>query len=302
MKKNVSKILMATAASSAAPFAVSQANAQDLDIGQQAIDYRINLAFEGGALLFNDNEDDDKLGGSDKLGTDHNAYGAISYTKMIDDGLDWRLSGAAHFVNNSDSELYFNEGTNSATFGSNSHFNYQTLDFDLGKRVKAGEVDLRLFAGLRAVHSRESLEYGIDTLDTSDGKVGQLDKLGSSRFIGVGPRIGVEAHYDMGQNWGLVGGASAAAMWGQRRESLDFSVFENDPGDIPPISTTSFSQTNTSTEVVTNFSINGGLAWEFQPGKTVTGGYRLEQWRNLRSFSDDSFTAHGPFIKLDVKM
>jgi hypothetical protein len=308
LKNNVSKILIATAASSAAPFAVSQANAQDLDVTPGAIDYRINLAFEGGALLFNNAEEDDKLGGIDKLGTNgssSNAYGAISYSRMYDNGLDWRLSGAAHFASNFESDFTVNSGGNSLNFGAESDFNYQTVDFDLGKHVKNGQVDIRLFAGLRALHSRERIgtDFTLTPADPLMDKSGQIDKLGTSDFLGIGPRLGADIYYDMGQNWGLTGGASAAAMWGRRKDNLDFTALITDPTNVPPDTTFGISQSNSSSEVVTNFSLNGGVTWDFMPGKTITGGYRLDHWRNLRGFADDDgYTAHGPYLKINVKM
>jgi hypothetical protein len=307
MQKQIPGKLLATVAASAAsvaPFAATNAIAAD-PYDQAAIDTRLNFAFEG-AALWSDSEDD-KVGSLDKLGNDGNFRAYAEVSRKYDTDLDWRLGGAVFIGNGSDTNFMLSQTEGDVYFSSGSGFNFQTLDFDLGKHVNVGKTDVRMFGGVRLLHSRERFDFDVelDPIDALADKSGTIDKVGTSDFWGIGPRIGAEAYHDMGSNWGLTGSLSGSAMWGRRHSNLDLEVHTYDPDDVGDEATdVSMDFTDNSYEVVTNVEATAGVMWQFMPGKSVTAGYRIESWQNLRGiFSDNEGDVfHGPFLRVDVKM
>lgn len=304
MKKNIPGKVLATVAASATPIAAADAVAEN-GYSQSAIDYRINVAFEGG-VLFTDYQQD-KVGLSDKLGeTNGDMYGAVSVRRMYDTDLDWRLAAAFHLGASDDFDFFTNvPGSGSISFNSGQDYNFQTLDFDLGKHIRLRETDVRLFAGLRGLHVHEGFDAGFNLVpaDPLADKAGTVDKMGSTNFWGVGPRIGAEAHHNVRGNWGVTGALSASAMWGRRHQEASFEAHFFDPLPAPTNTDIVFNQSQSSYEVVTNLEAKAGVTWEFKPGKMITGGYRVDAWDNLLTQGETtSQTFHGPFLRLDVKM
>ncbi|QKD03941.1 hypothetical protein EB235_22635 [Mesorhizobium loti R88b] len=272
------------------------------------VDSRIKIAFEGAVYQSNV----DKLGDtSDKLGNGNSfgdLYGSVALTKAISADVDWRLAGSYHAGQDNDFSLNIPEtnpnGNANVSFGNS--YNFQTLDFDLGKHVEVQAADIRFFGGLRFLHSKEKLNFheGFTPDDPANDKSGNADKLGSSEFYGIGPRVGAEVYYPLGETWGLTGALSGSAMWGRRTNELSFDSVTNDPNGTPPQPReTHVSESQHSSEVVTNIDLSGGVTFKPWENTTFTAGYRVEQWHNLLQLSDKSTqTFDGPFLRLEVKM
>jgi hypothetical protein len=303
MNKQITGTFLATVAASAAPFGVSDAIADDMS--QAGIDTRIHFAFEGGALSTKYQQD--KLGATDKLGdTDADLYGSISVGRMYDTDLDWRLSGAVHLGSDNSYDLTLPiPGSGTVSFGENAGFNFQTLDFDLGKHVQVNNTNIRFFAGVRGLHVRETAggSFTLMPADPTMDKAGTLDKLGTTDYWGVGPPIGAEVYHEVGRNWGFVGSLSGSAMYGRRDMDQTFSVDLFDPTPLPGTTTdVTLSANQRSSEVVTNVEAKAGIKWEFAPGKSITGGYRLDSWNNLLTMGDDeSQLFQGVFVNVGLK-
>ena len=230
--------------------------------------------------------------------------GSVALTKQISSDVDWRLAGAFHAGQDNDFSLSVPEtspdGTLALSFGNS--YNFQTLDFDVGKHVQAQSADIRFFGGLRLLHSKEELNFheGFTPTDPATDKTANADKLGSSEFYGVGPRIGAEVYYPLGETWGLTGAVSGSAMWGRRTNKISLTAFEHDPSS-PPDTNVNVSESQHSSEVVT--PPFRGVTFKPWENTTFTAGYRVEQWHNLLLLSDKSTqTFNGPFLRLEVKM
>ncbi|TIM21491.1 MAG: hypothetical protein E5Y74_13680 [Mesorhizobium sp.] len=308
MRNHVSGKVIATVAASAASVtsmgvvAAYAADAQVID--PTVVDSRIKIAFEGAVYQ----SDVDKLGGtSDKLGSGSDygdLYGSVALTKQISPDVDWRIAGAFHA--GQDNDFNFNAPTGSGTvdlsFGNS--YNFQTLDFDVGKHVQVQSADIRFFGGLRLLHSKEELNIheGITPTDPATDKTASADKLGSSEFYGIGPRVGAEVYYPLGETWGLTGAVSGSAMWGRRTNKFSLTATSHDPSN-PPDTNVSVGESQHSSEVVTNIDLSGGVTFKPWENTTFTAGYRVEQWHNLLLLSDKSTqTFNGPFLRLEVKM
>ncbi|WP_027056983.1 Lpg1974 family pore-forming outer membrane protein [Mesorhizobium loti] len=299
---------MATVAASAASVTsagVVAAHAEDAKVTDPSvIDSRVKIAFEG-AFFQNNVHSDDKTGGSDKLGNSNGDFsGSIALTKQISSDMDWRLAGAFHLGKNRSFDRsgpttgFGNPGT--LTIGYGDDYSFQAFDFDVGKHVKVQAADIRFFGGLRLVHSDETGVVSESFApDNPTDKGGSADKVGSSEYWGIGPRVGAEAYYPLSETWGLTGAVSGSVMWGRRNDRVGVNVTSTNPDNHASV--TLFSQS--SSQTVTNLDASAGLSWTPLAGATFTAGYKVEQWHNLLINADSTTqTFHGPFLRLEVKM
>ncbi len=269
---------------------------------QTVIDSRIKLAFEG-SFFNNEIHDGDKLGfAPDVLGHSKGGFnGSIALTKQISPDMDWRLAGAFHLGRDwSESESETVPG--GVLKASLSHgFDFQTVDFDLGKHVKVQTADIRFFGGLRLLHADQTgFDFSFSATPSNPAdKGGSADKIGSSEFWGIGPRAGVEAYYPIGDTWGLTGAVSGSVMWGRRTDR--FALIEK--GTNPDFQETLFEAKQHSSETVSNVEASAGLSWTPVANATFTAGYKFEQWHNLIVNADQKDQKFdGPFLRLEVKM
>ncbi|PBB31195.1 Lpg1974 family pore-forming outer membrane protein [Mesorhizobium sp. WSM3868] len=264
---------------------------------QTVVDSRIKLAFEG-SYFSNDIHDADKLGlPPSKAGFN----GSIALTKQISPDMDWRLAGAFHTGRD------WSEGGSEAVPGgvlsaSLSHgFDFQTVDFDLGKHVKVQTADIRFFGGLRLLHADQTefhSSFSATPTDPTDKGL-STDKIGTSEYWGIGPRIGAEAYYPVGEAWGLTGSVAGSVMWGRRADRIRQNVTFTNP-DVQFSDTLSSQH---SSETVSNVEASVGLSWTPIANTTFTAGYKIEQWHNLIVNADQKDqTFDGPFLRLEVKM
>ncbi|WP_296744116.1 Lpg1974 family pore-forming outer membrane protein [Mesorhizobium sp.] len=305
MRAQVSGKLLATVAASAATVTstgVVAAHATDGQAPDQTvIDSRIKIAFEG-SFFRNELHDGDKIGRTpDKLGNSKAGFnGAVSLTKQISPDLDWRLAGAFHTGRDWSEGGSFtgNTGTNSASI---SHgFNFQTFDFDVGKRVKVQSADIRFFGGLRLLHADQTFsDFSTSFTPTNPTAEGEtFDKLGNSEFWGVGPRVGAEAYYPIGETWGLSGSVAGSVMWGRREDYTSVTLATTNPNFRE-----SENNSQHASETVSNVEASAGLSWTPVTNTTFTAGYKIEQWHNLIvNANQKNQTFDGPFIRIEMKM
>ncbi|TPI41071.1 hypothetical protein FJW07_07360 [Mesorhizobium sp. B3-1-9] len=298
---------LATVAASAASLTatgVATANATEAQPSDQTvIDSRIKMSFEG-SYFWNNLHNDDKLS-SDKLGKGNgDISGAVSLTKQISPDWDWRLAAAVQLGKDRSALLFEQPETNPEGLVTGTYsdgYSFQTFDFDVGKHVKVQQADIRFFGGLRLVHSDETLgEISEKFTPTNPADKGiAADKIGTAEYWGIGPRVGAEAYYPVGENWGLTGSASGAVMWGRRTARVGFNISSTNPDEH-------FSETlasQGSNETVSNLDASLGLSWTPITNATFTAGYKIEAWHNLLVNADHKNQVfQGPFLRLEVKM
>ncbi|QND60249.1 Lpg1974 family pore-forming outer membrane protein [Mesorhizobium huakuii] len=282
---------------------VVAAHAEDAKVTDQSvIDSRVKIAFEG-AFYQNNVHQDDKTGVTDKLGNSNGDFsGSVALTKQISSDMDWRLAGAFHLGKNrswQESGQITGSDPGFLTIGYGDDYNFQAFDFDVGKHVKVQAADIRFFGGLRLVHSDERADvFERFSPDNAADKGGTVDKVGSSEYWGIGPRVGAEAYYPLSETWGLTGAVSGSVMWGRRENRAGFN-YDFTTGQKGSITVASQSANQT----VTNLDASAGLSWTPLAGATFTAGYKIEQWHNLLINADSTTqTFHGPFLRLEVKM
>lgn len=243
-------------------------------------------------------------------------YGSFSLARTFEGNptLDWRFSVAFFGFGPTTSSASASQpvflgastipfGTNTASITENDKFSFETFDFDFGQKFVSGPVQLRAFAGLRAIHTDESFSTSVDT-----DKVGIFSaststfSQGQSQFTGVGPRLGVD--FNTVGPWSLVGSVSAAFMGGDRQSQFTTTMTSVFLGQT--VTGTNFSEDRASW--VGNLEGILGVAWQFSPNGQVMVGYRADEWYNIRSsfsfagFSNkqDVFT-QAPFLRVTLR-
>ena len=264
----------------AAPVA-NAADAVVLPPEVNAIDY---LSFEGGPLWNNANFDrsSDKYG---KMADEDGFYAAATYRRLFKPEWDWQITATGTWVDTS----------STGGFGRfKSDLDFQTIDFDFGYHPGANPL-YRLLFGIRTLHMNDRL-----TLTDGGFEYGSYEGKGWA----FGPRAGFQTETMLGgSRFGFLAEGSGSILFG----SFDNKYF--DSVLAPP--TTSSDDHRT----VYNVEALAGLTWHATNQFTLTAGYRIQKWWNLRSgatatdgslFPPYSVSAdkdplfHGPFLRVAV--
>ena len=252
-----------------------------------------------GAMLMGPGGSFDKTGSSVgviNLGNELGYDGAISIGKQIDPAWDVRVGGGImNLLHNSASE--FVSGSN---YGYATDFSSQTVDLEAGYAPHLdGNLRVRLSGGVRALHFMDS----VDKSGFSPGSPpSSADIRLTNEFLGLGPRVGLDASTRFGDsNIGISGMVAGAAIFGQDRSEATASVTS---GGSP------FYVTQSGADNHTVYDLEAALGLDYFIGDTakVTLGYKVEQLWNVRgSLNSSSPTADGnqflsgPFAKLEAK-
>jgi outer membrane protein OmpA-like peptidoglycan-associated protein len=170
---------------------------------------------------------------------------------------------------------------------------YWLIDLEAGYNMMGSAHALRLFAGARLV------QFDNDARGIEDnGTPLQLD----TRFRGIGPRIGIDGAFRLGEgsNFSLFAGGSASVLFGRiKADALR--------GGGPAVPASSH-----DTRTVWNAEGQLGISYDIAANTTIAVGYRGEYWRgvvfkNFEMDDADDFGAsggkghrfmHGPFVRL----
>lgn len=179
------------------------------------------------------------------------------------------------------------------------------LDLLASKEIPGGGGRFELFGGLAYVN----LDRDISLIDCS---CSGLAVHYSSRFEGIGPKVGFRGGVPIGGGAHLVGGGSVAVLFGQ--STFKNSVSQPDGLGLPvdPVK-------ETEDRTVGAFDAEAGLAFAFGAG-SLTVGYRIDAWldaldsdqrvsEDLLFFGfpaigdrHDDFVEHGPFVRFAMPL
>lgn len=213
---------------------------------------------------------------ADKYGdipNDRGFYVGAAIRRLFRPTWSWQIAGTATWLR----ELVLQDN-----FGSElrSSLRFQTYDVDLGFNP-GGNIHNRLFAGLRVLHS-------VDSLTMVGG--GDFSEATGTAWM-FGPRVGASAQLPLGAGgFALVADISASALFGNATVFFD---------------ATDMSGWRTA------FNLEGqvGFGWNPPGQMEFVVGYRAQQWWGIRHgtsvstfFADatvdtDKFL-HGPFARL----
>ncbi|MDN2578994.1 Lpg1974 family pore-forming outer membrane protein [Aquibium sp. ELW1220] len=257
----------------------------------------LEIMTEGGLTLSDYSKAIGKVGGPLDFGNDMGGYGAIAVGRAFDASspYDWRITGTVtQFLDNEESY-----GDNFiggiGTVSQSTSFGMQSVDFDIGRRVQRNNFEARFFAGVRGMHLK--LDQGSD-FSASNGNYGvAVGKVGTTEFLGAGPRVGVEAR--LGGTWGVVGAVSGSAMYGQRKNgaSIDYQIFD----DLYQYNV-EYGESQNENDWLAEITGSAGVSFKPNDGTEVIVGYRGQQlWNVTGSGEGDDILIHGPFVGLKLK-
>lgn len=221
------------------------------------------------------------------------------------------------------------------TATSSADFKYDAVDLDAGQYIDVGtRLRMRLFGGLRfaRVESDRSDNYsasynvfGPDEDDPDDQElIGTLlynesDTL-DSKFSGVGPRMGIDTSYHLGNCFGVIGHFAGALLVGNTKTTTNSATqlsFDPTPGVLFE-GTQSTSSENNETRVVPAFDAKLGLDYTYifanQSMLSLELGYQWTQYIDavdrlnaniipgVISRSTSSVGFDGPYLTLNWKV
>ncbi|MEA2782659.1 MAG: hypothetical protein QOK29_4203 [Rhodospirillaceae bacterium] len=181
-----------------------------------------------------------------------------------------------------------------------SKANYYLADFDAGYTVRLGEATkVRLSGGIEYANftNRQTTAYSYGPFDGTQNV--------TSRFWGIGPKLGLDASYRLGRSdFSVVGGVSGSVLFGQLHNTGSQAYYSyGSPNGKSVFDDGSKSHT------AYGLSADLGLAYQLPYANfnsSITAGYRVAQWWNIGQFQpvnsptgawqDVDLLVHGPFL------
>lgn len=174
------------------------------------------------------------------------------------------------------------------------------VDFAVGRDIGIGLGQTQLKAGLR-IAELQAKTTGAGSVYVSYYGTYNFSFAQRSKFLGVGPRVGLEGAVPLGGAWSIDWLAGAAVLFGDRK----FDAAANVTG---PINLFGGGVTSSSNGSVLNVDAQAGVSYAFNPNAKLTLSYRFDgYWNALRTFdaagniaNQDRFY-HGPMVRLTVR-
>lgn len=149
------------------------------------------------------------------------------------------------------------QGPSHHDVSSDIDYHLRTVDLMFGQFVDLGQlVQMRFVAGLSYAELKR--EQSSDILELAASRPVDIDIIDNNDYKGVGPRIGVDARYDFGQGFGIVGSGSLAYFLGKLDNDYTFTKKAGDD----PTETTSISD-HVNNQAVMNFRGNVGIDYVY---------------------------------------
>jgi hypothetical protein len=312
----------AAVAAAALPVTADAADVPDIP----ASDYGYFLSLEGGALFADPSFDKVGFAGSAGSGATFDLSnfddelgfrGVAAFGQHFQNGWDWRVGVSVSRFMNNDASAFFSSGSSAGSGSSfegdaHSDIDYETADLEIGFRPDSGSsFGLRLFFGLRFLHSEDSLKTNnfFSSGGFFSGGSIDLSTNTSTEFMGIGPRVGLDFASRMDDGvLGFSGMVAGAAIFGRRDEDSAFNLEVCSGGIISGgCFSSGGSNSDDENETIMNLEAALGLDLHLSDTSKITVGYRGEYWKDINGSADkfggDPFNgdedlfAHGPFVK-----
>lgn len=166
---------------------------------------------------------------------------------------------------------------------------YTKVDFEAGQAIKVGHdsVHLRFHAGLRYadIDTKFAVHYQDDSGSINANAVAESD------FDGLGPRMGVDGTWVLGNNFSLVAEASAALLVGDVSAS---QKFEDHQDGTPPAEYKFAHRVSYDHKVVPNLEMRVGVNYQHHFSNSselnLQAGYHLTNYFDVDYKFDNSGT------------
>jgi opacity protein-like surface antigen len=187
------------------------------------------------------------------------------------------------------------------------------VDFAVGREFQLGSGQAQAKLGIRVADIYAKIT-GSGTVSGSDSPppgfgspiTGTFSFLSRSKFLGVGPRVGIDGVLPLGGPWSLDYGGGVAVLFGKRSyDSSSTMTLVLNPTSVPPgIGTVNTATSSSSTGAVFNLDAQAGISYRFTSNFKMTVSYRFDgYWNALRTVNsagaivnEDRFY-YGPMLR-----
>jgi len=218
-------------------------------------------------------------------------------------------------------------GVNSAPLiaeGASSAFSFDshTVDLEYGRHIRIEKLNLRFLAGLSYLSADEQLKTTYSNVTSvTFTPVGDSQITDKDTFRGIGPRLGLDARFNIACGFGLTAHAATNFYVGQNH-SEHVEVNSGGAIDIPGVfsNTLGFSTTldpGKHERLVTNLELRGGLDFlvplrgctnfEFEIGYEVNHYFNLlDSYRFTNEYSqafkkqENDISLFGPYVRIKL--
>src|SRR5262249_11367855 len=170
-------------------------------------------------------------------------------------------------------------------------------DFQLGSSRAQGQIGIRI-ADIYAKITGNGSVSGSDTPPPGTGSpiTGVFSFAPRSRFLGVGPLLGIIGAQPLGGSWALDYLGGVAVLFGDRKfDSSSAMTLTLNPVISPAVATLNSALSNSSFGAVFNLDAQLGISYWFTPSLKATLSYRFDgYWGALRTVN-----AAGAFVNED---
>lgn len=224
---------------------------------------------------------------TDKAGDDtsfRQISGSVSLTRQVTPQRDYTFGLSGSVTATDEVSSTQESGGDTEIIKNQNRLNIGALDFEAGYTMPTGGVDIRGFAGVRALAtSTENDKFG--AFDSGGGFDEAASFNLSSSFAGIGPRVGIglstqPTPVGNAGNFSFSGEVAASYLFGKRDD--EFSV-------IVPFGGGDFEEQSEDVEVTT-LELQLGVNYHLSPNAKVTVGYELMQLWNVDTYSDGDST------------
>lgn len=162
------------------------------------------------------------------------------------------------------------------------------LDFAVGRDFALGSGDVQVKLGVRVADLNSKASANGLFKGARDGNFAATNVSGlvsfehRSKFLGIGPRLGIDGTAPLGGNWTFDYLAGVAVLFGRR--SLDVTTATNLLTSLVPnpFVVGSTAASSSSTGAVFNLDAQAGLSYWFNQNFKLTGSYRFDgYWKAL---------------------
>jgi Legionella pneumophila major outer membrane protein precursor len=205
-----------------------------------------------------------------------------------------------------DTESVFASGAGSADIKEH----HWLVDFAVGRDFQLGSGQTQAKIGIRVadIYAKITGNGAVSGSDTPGGGgspiTGVFSFTSRSKFLGVGPRVGIDGGIPLGGNWSLDYLGGVGVLFGNRTldSNSTLSLVENPPSaDTANLATATHSS---SFGAVFNLDGQAGISYQFNPNFKMTASYRFDgYWNALRTVNsagaivNEDVFYYGPMLR-----
>ena len=188
------------------------------------------------------------------------------------------------------------------------------VDFAVGREFQLGSGQVQAKIGVRIADINVKINgSGTVSGSTSPGGFGSpvtgiFAFISRSRFLGVGPRIGVDGSVPLNGGWTFDYGGGVAVLFGDRKlDSSSTMTLVIDPGSSGSAGTLNTAFSDSDFGAVFNLDAQAGFSYWFTRNFKMTASFRFDgYWNALRTVNTDGAIVnenrfyYGPMVRATV--